>query len=146
MREIKFRAWNGKAMEYGGFSIHATGKTYIHVDTLTEVKPDSPMMQYTGLKDKNGKEIYEGDIVEYVISGDRDAYIEINGDIKPALLVIVWLGSAWGFAPAHPSLVHPDDVAPKGFYDSHGDDWDAAKMEINGNIYANPELLEGNHE
>tara|TARA_R110002094_G_scaffold157781_2_gene144059 strand:- start:21950 stop:22291 length:342 start_codon:yes stop_codon:yes gene_type:complete len=65
MRDIKFRAWNGDAMEYGGFSVHATSGRIVPYNPLTQVKVDSPLMQYTGLKDKNGKEIYEGDIVEH---------------------------------------------------------------------------------
>lgn len=59
-REIKFRAWNGRAMEYGGFSIHATGKIVDIVEPLTFIKEDSPIMQYTGLKDKSCRGIYEG--------------------------------------------------------------------------------------
>ncbi len=66
MREIKFRAWDetnkvmendvnvnqGKAVKYGYQWFNAGNTVY-----------DSELMQYTGLKDKNGKEIYEGDIV-----------------------------------------------------------------------------------
>ena len=58
MREIKFRAY------------HKTGKEMIYKRPLNKVGQDSQfgddviLMQYTGLKDKNGKEIYEGDIVK----------------------------------------------------------------------------------
>ncbi len=45
MRELKFRAWNGKAMEYGGFSIHATGRVRPDPLALTSVKHDSPVNQ-----------------------------------------------------------------------------------------------------
>jgi uncharacterized phage protein (TIGR01671 family) len=59
----RYRAWNGRAMEHGGFAIHATGKTIIDTPALTDVTEDSPIMQCTGLKDRNGKLIYEGDLI-----------------------------------------------------------------------------------
>jgi len=69
MREIKFRVWDGEEMHYRQgdlpheFSIF-TGK-WRNKGSWCEVNPDIILMQYTGLKDKNGKEIYEGDILKY---------------------------------------------------------------------------------
>lgn len=65
-REIKFRAWNPKSKtmwENVGYHPHQAEK---HDDGSMTIAPflECPIMQYTGLKDKNGKEIYEGDIVQ----------------------------------------------------------------------------------
>lgn len=85
-------------------------------------------MQYTGLKDKNGKEIYEGDILATSNDGknghdewteDDWGYGIVQLDIIGGLLVNGWMSS----------LEHNDSV------------YSLEYVEVIGNIYENPELL-----
>lgn len=69
-REIKFRAWDGERMRpvtLWGFS-----EEFVMTPRGSSGIEDYKIMQYTGLNDKNGKEIYEGDIVKWAENGNYE--------------------------------------------------------------------------
>ena len=113
MREIKFRAWlkKQKLMRYN-VSIHAgqifTGHCWIPFDNNVE------LMQYVGLKDKNGVKIFEGDIVR----------------CDDEICTIVW---------DEPYVLYAVSSKENG-NDSLGD-FEPKDLEVIGNIYENKELL-----
>lgn len=84
MREIKFRAWDnkGKCMVPWGTMMQTafnSGEQHFLYDIFCGHRLDVVLMQYIGLKDKNGKEIYESDIVVYYLmdhNGDEECYRE----------------------------------------------------------------------
>lgn len=130
MREIKFRAWDGCNMlhpEELEVINPATGRVMHDVDAAcgdpeccTSSGPDWediawPVMQYTGLKDKNGKEIYEGDLIHL------PAW-------NPNIVEIVFNRGAFCFRFASSDAFYHDIKYVED-------------AKVIGNIYENPELL-----
>jgi uncharacterized phage protein (TIGR01671 family) len=123
MREIKFRAWDSELYEMSYSDplddLECASSWFNSLeDRDIRASGNIELMQYTGLKDKYGKEIYEGDIVKYLDIMDKDVMDEV-----------MWSFS--GFDLRNYDHGHP--------YDYGDTPWGG--VEVIGNIYENPELL-----
>lgn len=130
-REIKFRCWNGKKMlrvdelvidPDGKASCYGFDTKWEDGDDPRKWVSDGIFMQYTGLKDRNGKEIYEGDIVRCDKAEWYRSEILFGKDISSL--------------PEYQEVVTFDYELlnmRKNDYENH---W-----VVVGNVYENPELL-----
>ncbi|MHA1400180.1 MAG: YopX family protein [Candidatus Heimdallarchaeaceae archaeon] len=129
MREIKFRAWdkiNNRLVDCGVFD----GMAYLWSEGMGQfVTEDLPVMQYTGLKDKNGKEIYKNDKIEFTVFDYNDNDTQYSGVVK-------FSEGGWKI------WNNKDDQ----FYGSDGafNLWETleqdCELKVIGNIYENKEL------
>jgi uncharacterized phage protein (TIGR01671 family) len=136
-REIKFRAWHEENKDFiyadiqdillNGYRVAQGTKDislpYLKKEEMLEMKDwflvNAEWEQFTGLKDKNGKEIYEGDILK-TVNGD-------NGYIS--------------FEDGCFGIVYLEDTECFGAVSIYGAKW-YEKSEIIGNIHTTPELLQ----
>ena len=131
MREIKFRAWlkegkkmvNVETMDFTDKSIQYLKKSEINNAYILrrESFDDVELMQYTGVKDKNGKEIYEKDIIfcnkyKNIVVFFENGCFKVRYPKNDITNIICTLDT---------------------FLEKY-------KCKISGNIYENPELLEEN--
>src|SRR5258708_3421185 len=130
MKEKEFRAWDGENKKMIFWTLNDLLVRFGEPEYQFGVE-DRPSvffdwMEYTSLKDKNGKKIYEGDVVKQKVGNEFKSRQEIIGEVR------------W----------HPDgqwgikfmSEAPEGYFQG-----EAEAPEIIGNIYENPELIKSNN-
>ena len=143
MREIKFRAWEKERKQMVDlFKITPLAlDPDLEVDGLFIPFDDRyKLMQYTGLKDKNGKEVYEGDIV-LIPSYYKEIILDDGSGPRydePQICDVEMLEGCWGV-----KIDNPDELFDRGFYSflKIKNDITDDPIEIIGNIYENKDLL-----
>ena len=133
-REIKFRAWDdlhNKMYPVSDIEWDADGRMWVTADDgkngIELIDEEAHLMQYTGLHDKNGRKIYEGDIVHgYDQEPDRD-----DGYIGSSVTGVVNFkyGAFWIGDSLHKVMLMTPPI-----------------VKVIGNVHENPDLLEGKHE
>jgi len=146
MRILKFRAWDKQdkrwvcnVYEDEPFEIYLNGDYLGLAGSANDWQGSEryELSQFTGLHDKNGKEIYEGDIVV------QDCYLWFDDGGPNYRGTVEWIFSAWQVV-AHcinPQKRGISDGANEHLSDEGEDEGSRSAWEVIGNIYENPDLL-----
>ena len=131
---FKFKCWDKKInqMRYGDIQLAFNGRPFVLEDsskglTVADID-DIEILQCTGISDKNGKLIYEGDVLKNLLNGKK--------------YKVAWVGCQASFE-LH-QILSPNDedykkAQPIAIYFANGG---FQRFQVLGNIYENPELLE----
>ncbi|QPC20996.1 hypothetical protein LacP0625_10120 [Lacticaseibacillus paracasei subsp. tolerans] len=151
-REIKFRAYsshNHKIYSVSNIEWDIDGRIWVTADDgkngIELIDEEAHLMQYTGLNDKNGRKIYEGDLFEhrfgYVVFDDPP-----HDEMGTECGVVVLEDGQFGVKIPGLGVYNLYGLLLReGHLDNMSKD-DLFVMKIAGNIYENPELLEADHE
>lgn len=121
MRALKFRAWDGASMRYDvtGFEHGKENEMAgIFLNGDYHAISETPVMQFTGLLDKNGKEMYEGDIVRFT----QHLFNISSKQFPEKIKEVMWLD--W-----------------EGKWNLRETNAGESNFEVIGSIYQNPELI-----
>lgn len=134
MRTIRFRGRkiDRKEWVYGELHISTTTHPHIHVDERRVLIDPNTVGQFTGLHDKNGNEIYEGDIVKRKCVNDGWPTNEGNWPV-------VFKNGSFGIEVGDGT--HIRFAEKEVWADMSASGENIYEYEIIGNIYDNPELL-----
>jgi hypothetical protein len=119
MRELKFRRCSNGEPVYFDLTNYCKEGTHLEIECF--MFAEGPIEQYTGLKDRNGKEIWEGDIVKG-LSNTKMVVTWLNEDNREAFFMPFGCANSCGCCGGYEDFLKP---------------------EIIGNIHENPELLDG---
>lgn len=146
MRTIKFRGKTNDGEWVYGYYIPSI---YEDVDIITVLEffnlkhknyavLKETVGQFTGLFDKNNREIYEGDIVKYTRYKVRSEYFK--KDFIENVYVVYWNEEKHAF---YCTTKFESGGGASGYLDFHDERAEKEEIEVIGNIHDNPELLEG---
>lgn len=136
MREIKFRAWNKKYNFMMIPDIISQKTNRVKCDGDWYEKNEFELMPYIGLKDKNGKEIYKGDILKGFV------YPFLSLGIHNYFAEVRWFDNEKCFGLY---IFKALDSKVRGLSTGNIEsleDWNCEQWEVIGNIHENTELLE----
>lgn len=142
---IKFRAWYMPFGKYGAMQEMVYNRAS-HILALAETEPEKYIPeQFTGMKDVNGQDVYEDDIIQYSYQFYEDLFTGAIVRETGYIGTVVKNNGAFGilinrmsYTDAHCNYYHAKDFVPFCEFDDPESD-----MALKGNVHENPELLKG---